>query len=160
MDRISSYKVVEKFILGTDRIVDKQAVPFYGDLEAVAGIASLFVGPEEVADQMQLIAIPKCDGAIKVRGDSMTPLVMPGDIVCYKVVPNRRGGLFFGKMYLVAYDLDGDEHISVKYVYQSELEGHYRLESENPRHAPRDIPVSSVRLMGIVKATVRFSTME
>ncbi len=149
-----NYNIVRKFILRSDYIIDEQTVPLY-DLQAVAGISSLYVGNETPTEQIQIQGVPPCNGAIPVIGDSMEPLFTAGDIALYRIVPNRRGGLYFGNIYLIAFDLDGEECITIKYVHESETPGYYRLESENPRHKPREIPASSVRLMGIVQAIVR-----
>lgn len=148
------FKVVNSFVLRSDVVLSEQVIPLY-DLEAVAGISSLLVGGETPVDEIKVANIPRCDGAIHVIGDSMEPVLHPGDIVLYKIVPNRRGGLFFGNIYLLAFDLDGEEYISIKYVFESEIPGHYKLISANPHHAPRDIPVSSVRAMAIIKGSVR-----
>lgn len=115
----------------------------------------MFVGSEAPVDAIEVADIPRCDGAIHVIGDSMEPVLMPGDVVLYKIVPNRRGGLFFGNMYLLAFDMDGEEYITIKYVYESDIPGHYRLVSENPRHSPCDVPISNVRAMAIIKASLR-----
>lgn len=153
------YSVVERFILRSDVIVGEQHVPLY-DLEAVAGLRALFVDEQVPMDEIQIAGIARCDGAIHVRGDSMYPRLKEGDVILYKIVPNRRGGLFFGQMYLLAFDLDGEEYITVKYVHQSDMQGYYRLESENPAYADRDIPVDCVRAMAIVKATLRYECIK
>lgn len=147
------YRVIERFILRSDTVIGKQQIPLY-DLEAVAGITSLFVGEETPVEEIEIEGIPRCNGAIPVIGDSMEPILKPGEIVLYKTVPNRRGGLFFGKIYLVAFVIDGEEYITIKYVYESDRPGYYRLESENPEHPPREIPVHSVKAMAIVKASI------
>lgn len=148
------YKLINSFILRSDTILSEQVIPLY-DLDAVAGISSLLVGDEVPVDEIRIADIPRCDGAIHVIGDSMEPILHAGDIVLYKIVPNRRGGLFFGNIYLLAFDLDGEEYITIKYVHESATPGHYRLVSANPKHAPREVPISNVRAMAIVKACVR-----
>lgn len=154
MENKRSNYTVSKFILRSDIIIAEQSVMLY-DLEAVGGVASLFVNPNAAVEEITIEGVPPCDGAISVIGDSMSPLIMAGDTILYKTVPNRRGGLFFGNIYLLAFTVDGDEYISVKYVYQSDIPGCYRLESLNPAHKPKDIPVDCVREMAIVKACIR-----
>ena len=94
-----------------------------------------------------------------VKGYSMYPLLLPGDTVLYKIVPNRRGGLNFGKIYLLAFDLDGEECITIKYVHKSDRPGYYRLESCNPEFAPREVLIDNVRTMAIVKASIRYDEL-
>lgn len=151
----NDYLVVEKFILRSDTIVEGQTIPLY-DIDAVAGITSLFVEEQPAVEQISLPALPRCDGAIHVIGDSMLPVLRQGDIVLYKIVQSRRGGLFFGEMYLIAFVLEGEEYICIKYVHPSHIPGHYRLESCNPNHPPRDIPIDSVRAMALIKASIRY----
>ncbi len=149
-----AYSITQKFILRSDRLLECQVIPLY-DFRVVAGIHSLFVGNEISTDEIQITDLPACDGAVEVMGDSMEPLLKPGDIVLYKTVPNRRGGLYFGEMYLVAFDVDGEEYVTVKYVHRSTREGYYILKSENSDHPPREIPISDVRAMAIIKASIR-----
>lgn len=87
----------------------------------------------------------------------MAPLFAKGDIILYKIVPNRRGGLVFGEIYLLDMVVDGDEYITVKRVFQSENPGHYILVSENPDYTPKEVVIDDVRAMAIVKASVRCS---
>lgn len=61
-------------------------------------------------------------------------------------------------MYLLSFTLDGDDYITIKYIQKSDLEGYVRLESHNPHHSPKEIPVDSIRALALVKASVRFNT--
>ena len=148
------YKIIEQFTLRSDVVLGDQTVPLF-DLDAFDGLTTSFVDEHPPVDEIKIDGIPRCDGAMHVKGKSMYPLLMPGDIVLFKTVPNRRGGLFFGEMYLLALDLDGEECITIKYVHQSERVGYYRLESYNPDYPPREVPVDKVRSMALVKASVR-----
>lgn len=133
----------------TRHVAPKPSIPLY-DICAVAG-------SRIPLDQIKIPQLPDCDGAIHVRGDSMTPILNPGDIVCYKLVNSRRGGLLFGEIYLLSFVLDGEVYATIKYVYKSTKSDHFRLISQNANHPPRDIPVDSVRVMALVKASIRFS---
>ncbi len=145
---------VKVFRLRTDISLENQTIPLF-DIDAVAGFSTLFAEDEPPIDEVIIAGIPKCDGAVYVIGDSMTPELKAGDIVMYKTVNSRRGGLAFGEMYLLVYDEDGDEHIAIKYVEHSNMHGYYKLVSNNPKYSPLDIPVDSVRQMGLIKACVR-----
>lgn len=78
--------------------------------------------------------LPKCDGAIYVVGDSMYPLLKSGDIVLYKQLRDI-GDVFWGDMYLLSIDIDGEEYVTVKYIQKSDREGCIKLVSQNPHHA-------------------------
>ena len=88
----------------------------------------------------------------------MYPLLKSGDIVGYKEI-HSFSNIIFGEMYLVAFDLDGDEYLTVKYVNQSEQPESIRLVSYNPHHAPQDIPLRTINAMAIVKFSIRRNMM-
>lgn len=149
-----NYEVIKDLSLYSDHPLERQAVPLY-DLHAWAGFNSERIDQELIRDYIEVAGIAECNASIFVNGDSMEPICTTGDIAVFKIVPNRRGGLYFGNIYVVAFEEDGETCISIKYVRQSKTPGYYRLESENPRHKPVEIPISCVRLMGLVKAFVR-----
>ena len=132
------------------------------DVEAAANLKSLFDNKDQnILGQINIPNIPKCDGAVYVKGDSMYPLLKSGDIVAYKEVPLEMSHIFFGEMYLVSIDLDGDEYLTVKYVQHSEKgEDWIKLVSYNQNHQPKDFPLSSVRAMALVKLSIRMNTMK
>lgn len=65
---------------------------------------------------METTLIPKCDGGLRIVGDSMYPLLKSGDIVFYKQVHDIMHSIIWGEMYLISFDIDGDEYVSVKYL--------------------------------------------
>ncbi len=154
------YVVANKFRLMTDRSVEMQRVPLY-DLEATAGLVSLFLDTHAKTpiDYISIPDLPICDGAVYVRGDSMYPLLKSGDIVLYKQIADMQYGIFWGEMYLIAFNVDGEEYVAIKYVQKSDQEGYIRLVSYNPHHSPQDIPLNRVRAMALVKASIRYNTM-
>ncbi|MBR6662552.1 MAG: S24 family peptidase, partial [Alistipes sp.] len=102
--------------------------------------------------------LPKCDGAIYIVGDSMYPLLKSGDIVLYKQLQDINS-IFWGDMYLLSIDLDGEEYITVKYIQKSEREGYVKLVSQNPHHADKDIEMSRIRAIALVKASIRMNSI-
>lgn len=145
-----------------DSIVEIQEIPLY-DYEATAGLSGFFNGDksQNLLDTIRIPNAPVCDGAIFVTGDSMYPLLKSGDIILYKEIPLNMDHIFFGEMYILGFSLDGDEeNVVVKYVKKSEKGSKYiQLVSQNPHHAPKDIPFKSVRAMAIVKVNIRMNTM-
>lgn len=133
-------------------------IPLY-DFEAAAGLAPVFDGRTKPADYISIPELPRCDGAVKMRGDSMYPLLKAGDIVIYKQVRDCTN-IIWGEMYLVSFSYDDEEYTTVKYLNQ--VSGHTDkalLVSYNQHHAPIEIPLSAIRALAIVKASVRFNTM-
>ena len=137
-----------------------QVVYLY-DFEASAGLRSLFDNRQQnIIDTIQIPNLPKCDGAIHIVGDSMYPLLKSGDIILYKQMPLDIDNLLYGEMYLLSYDIDGDDYIVVKYVRKSRNgEAYITLGSENPDHAARDIDFRRVNALALVKASVRINSM-
>lgn len=139
---------------------ETQVVYLY-DFEASAGLRSLFDNSRQnIIDTIKIPNLPKCDGAIHIVGDSMYPLLKSGDIILYKQMPLDINNLLYGEMYLLSYDIDGDDYIVVKYIRKSEQgEPFVTLGSENPAHAPRDIDFRRITALALVKASVRINCM-
>ena len=58
-------------------------------------------------------------------------------------------------MYLLSLDVEGDSYVTVKYLQPSELGREYvRLVSANPKHPAKDIHLSTVRSLALVKVTI------
>lgn len=149
------------FKLRNDRTVKHQQIPLY-DLEASAGLVQLFQDSNSVTpiDTISIPNLPKCDGALYVVGDSMYPLLKSGDIVMYKQVHDLPNDFFWGEMYLVHIDMDGDTYTTVKYIQRSDIgPEHIKLVSYNQHHSPKDIHLSRIRAAALVKASVRVNSM-
>ena len=150
---------LSSFRLRTDGAVPLQSVPLYS-IEATAGLVPLFEQRASFTpiNYIHIPNLPKCDGAIYVTGDSMYPLLKSGDIVLYKQLHNIED-IFWGDMYLLSIDLDGEEYITVKYIQKSEREGYVKLVSQNPHHADKDIEMSRIRAIALVKASIRMNSL-
>ena len=152
---------IQPFKLRTDNNVDSQLIPIY-NLEATAGLVNLFQkqGDTSPIDHLRIPNLPKCDGAVFVTGDSMYPLLKSGDIVAYKEIKDLPNEIFWGEMYIVSVEVAGEEFVSVKYIQKSDLGTEYiTLVSHNQHHSPKNIHLSKVRAMAMVKASVRLNSM-
>lgn len=147
------------FRLRTDNSLPMQSVPLYS-IEGTAGLVPLFADDRQIkpVNWIHIPNLPKCDGAIYVVGDSMYPLLKSGDIVLYKQLHDI-SDVFWGDMYLLSIDIDGEEYITVKYVQKSEVEGCVKLVSQNPHHADKDVQISRIRAIALVKASIRMNSM-
>lgn len=134
-------------------------VPLY-NIEGTEGLAPLFNGTGKYmpVDYIHIPGIPKCDGAVYVVGDSMSPLLKSGDIVLYKQVSNIED-IFWGDMYLLSVDIDGEEYITVKYIHRSDREGFVRLVNQNPLHSDKEIETSKIRALALIKASIRMNSI-
>ena len=144
----------------TEKKVDHQDVPLY-DFNATAGLKEFLNNDHQnVTDTISIPNLPKCDGAIKIVGDSMQPILKPGDIIMYKEMPLNIQDLFYGQMYLISYEIDGDYYVVVKYIRKSEKgEPFIKLASENPEHASKDIEFGRINALALIKGFINVSTM-
>ena len=145
----------------TEKVEENGELYLY-DIEAAANLKSLLVNKDQnILGKISIPNIPKCDGAVYVKGDSMYPLLKSGDIIAYKEVPVEIQHIFYGEMYLVSIDIEGEEYLTVKYINQSERGCEWiKLVSYNQHHQPKDFPLSSVRAPGLVKIRIRMNTMK
>lgn len=140
---------------------DVQDIPLF-NFKASAGIKEI-LGPSSndfLIDTIRIPDMPKCDGAIKIMGDSMMPKLKPGDIIMYKEMPLNIQDLFYGEMYLISYEIDGDYYVVVKYIRKSEKgEPFITLASENPEHASKDIEFGRINALALIKGYINVSSM-
>lgn len=101
---------------------------------------------------------PFCDGALKIRGDSMSPLLQNGDIIIFKKL-KKITNIIWGQMYLLSFDLDGEEYVSINYIHKSEKQGSVKLVSYNPNYAPKDIDILDIKALALIKVSIRYNTM-
>lgn len=90
----------------------------------------------------------------------MTPLLKSGDIIIYKKLALSLDSILWGQIYLLSFEAGGDTFTVVKYIQKSEDPERIRLVSHNSQFEPKDIPLSSVRALAIVKASITFHTIE
>ena len=145
--------------LRSDNSLPMQSVPLYS-IEGTAGLVPLFndQASNKPINFIHIPNLPKCDGAIYVSGDSMYPLLKSGDIVLYKQLHNIED-IFWGDMYLLSIDLEGEEYIVVKYIQKSDRKGYVKLVSQNPHHADKEIEISRIRAIALVKASIRMNSI-
>lgn len=151
---------MKPFLRRTDSSLPQQSVPLYS-IEGTAGLVPLFADSASAkpVNYIHIPNLPKCDGAIYVVGDSMYPLLKSGDIVLYKQLHDI-GDIFWGDMYLLSLDIDGEEYITVKYIQKSERDGFVRLVSQNPHHADKEVAMERIRALALVKASIRMNSMK
>lgn len=150
-----------EYTLRTDTSLENQSIPLY-NIEAAASLVELFRSHnnEDAIDTISIPNLPKCDGAVYVSGDSMYPLLKSGDIVMYKEIHNILDGLFWGEMYLVSVEFDDEEYVAVKFIQKSDKGDKWiKLVSQNEHHQSRDVELSKVRALALVKASIRINSM-
>lgn len=145
--------------LKTDRILDNQDIPLY-DVQVAAGVVDLFGGGEKQipVDYIRIPKLPKCDGALYVTGDSMYPLLKSGDIVMYKEIYNLEHNIIWGEMYLSYINNDGNEYFFTKFLKKSDREGYVQFVSQNQHHQTIEFPITSIKALALVKASIRINS--
>lgn len=157
---VSETNTVQEFTLRTDRHIESQNIPLY-NFDAAAGLVAIFNQHQvEPTDYIRIPDIPPVDGAIYVKGESMSPLIKNGDVVMFKKKEVNIDNILWGEIYILSFMNDGDSYTAVKYLRQSDRPDYIRLESFNPDFPPKDIPMSSITALAIVKASLTFHTME
>ncbi|MBL7868848.1 MAG: S24 family peptidase [Flavobacterium lindanitolerans] len=151
---------VNPYILRTDSKKENQIIPLY-NMEASAGLVQLLDNhsDQKPIDFISIPNLPNCDGALFVTGDSMYPLLKSGDIIAYKQVKDIENDIFWGEMYLISIDVGDEELVTVKYVQKSEKDGHIKLVSQNKNHQDKDVKISKIRALALVKASIRYNMM-
>lgn len=159
-EEILNNKHIETYKLKTDSYIENQQIPLY-DIEAIAGLVPLFQDSkaQDPIDHISIPHLPKCDGAVYVTGDSMYPLLKSGDIVLYKEIHDVANEIFWGEMYLLGIDMSGEEYVTVKYIQKSENPGCVRLVSQNKHHQDKDVELSKIKALALVKASIRINAM-
>lgn len=146
--------------LRSDGKKDVQLIPLY-DVNATAGVTDLLSDTDRrhqvPIDYIKIPNMPRCDGALRITGDSMYPLLKSGDIVLFKEL-NDKSNIIWGEMYLAAVRHNGDEYFFSKYIQRSEREGYARFVSENRHHQPVEFPIDSIVAIALIKASIRFQS--
>ncbi len=129
------------------------------DIDVSAGLSKLF---SEDGDKIKAFLgkisipnMPRCDGAVKVIGDSMYPLLKSGDIIAYKEVHNIES-VQWGEIYILQLEYDTDISVVVKYVKKSDKGNEYiNLVSYNKEHDPKDVKKENITAMARVMVCIR-----
>ncbi len=161
MTKIGQHPVIAShvFQLQTDHATGAQRIPLF-DITGTCGLMSIFDDASVVpSDYLSVPDLPAVDGAIYVRGDSMSPVIKSGDIIIFKKVELDDTSILWGQIYLLSFAIQGDSYTVVKYVKQSDRPGYIRLISANEFYDPQEIRAESITCMAIVKASITFHTI-
>lgn len=147
-----------EFTRGIEKRHESQDIPLY-DITAAAGLNALYNSQNNILDYMRIPNLPRCDGAIYVKGDSMYPLLKHGDMVAFQQITDIPDDIIFGEMYVIDISTPSVERIVVKYLQPSAKGDDFiQLKSYNEKHhPPKDIPLSKIKGIALVKASVRLS---
>lgn len=121
-------------------------VPF----DAVAGPGSPVYEDERIENYYQVSEFKDCDFLIRVKGDSMSPHFVGGDLLACKKVVNA---FFFqwGRCYVI---LTQSQGAMVKRIQPSEKEGCIKCVSDNKNYAPFDVPMEDIVSVALVNGSI------
>lgn len=137
---------------------DEQSIALY-DFPRT-NLVGFFSNLPQPVDRFMIPNMPKCDGAVPMRGESMRPSLNGGDIALYKRINVKVENILWGNMYLLSYEGDNEEeHIGIHTIRPSEDTDRIKLVNDNAYYPPMDIPMSAVKAMAIIKASIRYNTM-
>lgn len=144
--------------LKTDKAAINQDIPLY-DLQNTSEIIDLFSGSQNKTpiDYIKTPKLSKCDGALYVIGDSMYPMLKSGDIVIYKKVANHEHNILWGELYLIYINNDSNETFFTRYIKPSQRKEYVQLVAQNPQHDTIEFPVSSIKALALVTASIRIN---
>lgn len=155
-----SQKYVTEETKGKDEKIISR-IPFY-DIESVDDLKLLFEH-RDVSPSVKYISIPdipSCDGAIKLSGDAMYPMFRSGDVVLYKWIRNF-SCIVWGELYLVSFMNEDEEYTTIRRLDGVDGDRQMvKLVGCDRQYAPLIIPLSSIRALALIKASIRYHTMK
>lgn len=136
----------------------EQQIPVY-ELQRIESLGAMLKNQHTATQYVSLPNLPKCDGAVYMRGDMMSPEIKSGDIIVFKQVKDLRKGLFLGQIYLLSLNLEGEEYIVVQRIQQGDMDDHVKLVSTNTQYPSQNVKRDSITAAAMIKASVRYNTM-
>lgn len=159
-EMFSAQPISKRFLDNSLSAVPPQSVPLY-TIEGSTSVSTLLNNPDSITPQSFVFIpnLPICDGAIHVNGDSMHPILRSGDVVLYKHITDL-DNIFWGEMYLIAIDIDGDEYVTVRHLHKADRSDRVRLVSQNDGYSDKEIEVSKINALAIIKASIRLNSIK
>ena len=121
-------------------------VPF----EAVAGPGTMVFDDEQIIDYYEVREFKGADFLIRVKGDSMSPKYVGGDLVACKVVKEL---LFFqyGRVYVIYTKSQG---VMIKRVEPAQDNADILCVSENTKYNPFEVPKEDIAGVALVIGSI------
>ncbi len=135
-------------------VVQNQDIPVF-EMQGISTLSAIINKEQKPRSYLSLPHLPKCDGAIMMHGDRMSPELKSGDLVIFRRVKDLRQGIVFGNIYIVTFEIDGVEHIMVRYVEESGEADTVRLVGGNDKYA-MEVPKDAIKEAAIIAASIRY----
>ena len=121
-------------------------IPF----DAVAGPGDPVYEDEKVENYYTVNEFKESDFLIRVKGDSMAPHFVGGDLLACKKVTETYF-LQWGRCYVIYTQSQG---CMVKRVQPSEKDGYIKCVSDNAKYAPFDVPMDDIVSVALVNGSI------
>lgn len=142
-----------------DSVDTTKLIPLY-ELSETDGTDRRFITERQSPiDYIYIPNVTSCDGAVFIRGNSMSPYLGAGDIALFKQVKNIPGGIYWGEIYLISFNLEGNHYTAVQYLKQSDQKDCVTLANYDRQQKTQDIPMSSIQALAIIKAGIKYTSM-
>ncbi len=139
---------------------DSPRIPLY-EADSITELRTLLIGEKMPSPEKYLMFpdMSSCDGAFKLRGDAMPPLLRGGDIIVYKQVWDF-ARIVWGELYVVLFLNGEEEYVTVRCLDRVDGDPNkVKLVNYDSYHTSLEIPFISIRALALVKASVRYHTM-
>ncbi|MCD8186195.1 MAG: helix-turn-helix domain-containing protein [Rikenellaceae bacterium] len=152
---LRKYKVVTS-LAPKEKSAGWQNIPIH-EFSPQVTLSSLFLDPHAAQpfDYLAASTLPRCDGEIRLTEEGTPPIFHSGDIVLYRQIHDIDNSLTYGKPYLLSFDVDGEECSTLKYLYASQRPGFVKLSAFDNNHVIKEIALSQIKALGLIRAYVR-----
>lgn len=123
-------------------------IPFSAMAGALTGEQTIF---EYECERYMVPAFKGADFLMPVKGNSMSPTYVSGDIVACQRVP--MSGLFF--QWNKPYVLDTTQGALIKRIKPGANTDHVRIISDNTEYDPYELPLSAIHAVALVIGIIR-----
>lgn len=133
----------------------RQIIPLY-ETAPPEGLSQLLHHPETIqpTNHLQIPGLPRCDGALRIHDDGMSPLLRRGDLALYRSITPETDP-FWGDMHLLGVEMEDEEYITVRYLRPGKQEGSLELRGADPTLPGREIDRNRIRAMARIVAGIR-----
>lgn len=128
-------------------------VPVF-DVDVFAGNTSLVntTADEAIIGWARMPGYEDCIGWVRARGDSMTPLIKPNDLIAVLPQVNKKY-ILWGSMYIVTFEGDMAPHPMIKYVHEGN--GNIIiLRSLNTKYSDMKISIDDIKALYPTRAGI------
>lgn len=134
-----------------------QEIPIY-EINHVNSLESILRGTADIQAKMYLPMLPKCDGAITISWDTMSPKYSRGDIAIFSVIRNPQE-IIWGESYLICMQNATGQLSDFRYAELAESSQNLILRAHNGSFIEKEVPRSCVKMMAIIRAVLKINSI-